>query len=114
MDADHQSIVTAVAVDDSTGARGIVAAARYHLNRVTAFAEFSIIVQDEWQSDGVGGALLDYLIRVAKVRGVEGFEAFVSPKNQAMIALIHRLPFHIESSLEGDQYFYRIHFKRQR
>lgn len=114
MDADHQTIVTAVAVDVGVEGEPIVAAARYHRRADSELAEFSMIVQDDWQGEGVGTALLSYLIDLAKDKGVHGFEAFVSSRNQAMITLIHRLPYRLESTLEGDQYFYRFLFDRTR
>jgi GNAT superfamily N-acetyltransferase len=114
MDADHQSTVTVVAVDASEGDDIVVSAAKFHINHETGFAEFSMVVQDSWQGEGVGTMILDYLIGIARDMGVKGFEAFVISENQGMIKLIHHLPYALHSSLEGDQYFYRFEFDKIR
>lgn len=114
MDAGHQSVVTVVAVDNAEQKGRIVAAAKFHGRKGADVAEFSLIVRDDWQGQGVGTALLDYLIEAARLRGVKGFEAYVSSRNPAMLALIRRLPYVIESSIEGDQYFYRFYFDTTR
>lgn len=114
MDADHQTTVTVIAVDSEGGEDRIVAAAKYHLAMDTGFAEFSMIVRDDWQREGVGTLILDYLIANARGRGVVGFEAYVLSENQGMITLIHRLPYEVQSKLEGDQYYYRFTFDRVR
>jgi len=114
MDADHQTTVTVIAVDSAGGEEHIVAAAKYHLNIGNDFAEFSMIVHDDWQRIGVGTMILDYLIRIAITNGVKGFEAYVISENQGMIKLIHHLPYEVQSVLEGDQYFYRFEFNKVR
>ncbi len=114
MDAGHQSIVTVVAIEEAGAEERVVAAAKFHARRGADVAEFSMIVHDDWQGQGVGTALLDFLIGAARERGVRGFEAYISSRNQAMIALVRRLPYVIESSIEGDQYFYRFYFDTTR
>jgi len=94
--------------------KNIVAMARYSVEEHSQFAEFSMIVHDRWQCQGVGRAILDFLIKNAIENDIEGFEAYVMPENHGMIKLIRHLPYEIESKLEGDSYYYRFRFDKTR
>jgi|SRR5215213_4302961 len=50
-------------------------------------AEIAIIVEDEWQSKGVGKSLLSELARRAMLRGVETFTGEVLATNRPMLGL---------------------------
>ena len=50
-------------------------------------AEIAIIVEDEWQSKGVGQALLSELARRARLRGLETFTGEVLATNRPMLGL---------------------------
>jgi GNAT superfamily N-acetyltransferase len=50
-------------------------------------AEIAIIVEDEWQSKGVGKSLLSELARRARPRGVETFTGEVLATNRPMLGL---------------------------
>ncbi len=51
-------------------------------------AEMAIVVEDGWQSKGVGKALLHELCGDARRRGVETFVGSVLPNNRPMLGLI--------------------------
>jgi GNAT superfamily N-acetyltransferase len=50
-------------------------------------AEMAIVVEDEWQSKGVGKSLLSELAQRARLRGVETFTAEVLATNRPMLDL---------------------------
>ena len=50
-------------------------------------AEMAIVVEDEWQSKGVGKSLLSELAQRARPRGVETFTAEVLATNRPMLGL---------------------------
>ena len=50
-------------------------------------AEMAIIVEDGWQSKGVGKSLLSELAQRARLRGIEAFTAEVLGENRRMIGL---------------------------
>jgi GNAT superfamily N-acetyltransferase len=50
-------------------------------------AEMAIIVEDGWQSKGVGKLLLSELAKRARLRGIEHFSAEVLGENRRMLAL---------------------------
>ena len=51
-------------------------------------AEMAIIVEDGWQSKGVGKLLLSELAQRAKLRGIETFTGEVLGENRRMLGLI--------------------------
>ena len=51
-------------------------------------AEFSIIVEDEWQSKGVGKLLLSELAEEARRQGIQTFTGIVLRENRRMLGLI--------------------------
>ena len=55
--------------------------------RLGGDAEMAIVVEDEWQSKGVGKSLLSELARRARPRGVETFTAEVLATNRPMLGL---------------------------
>ena len=88
----------------------IIGAGRYLLNRSTNEAEFAILIQDEYQSKGIGTYLLNHLMRIAKSKGVEAFIAYVHPQNQPMIRFIHKTGKVVESKLaiQDEEYVFRL------
>ena len=56
-------------------------------------AEFSVLVEDAWQGEGVGGKLLMELIKHGEAEGLDGIEAIVLPTNRAMIHVAEKMGF---------------------
>ncbi len=59
-------------------------------------AEFAIIVADPWQGMGLGSALMDYMLSIAKKRKVRDIFAYVLPDNDIMIGMMKRRNFSME------------------
>jgi GNAT superfamily N-acetyltransferase len=53
--------------------------------------ELALTVVDGWQGQGVGGLLLQALVREACGRGISTLTAWVSVENQPAIRLLHRV-----------------------
>ncbi len=58
-------------------------------------AEYSILVADNWHGYGLGNALTDYIIDIARERGLDKIVASVLPANKAMIHIFQRRGFTI-------------------
>jgi acyl-CoA hydrolase len=82
----------------------IVAIAQYFLDPKTQAAEVAFIVQDEWQQNGMGTFLLDYLTQIAKKRGVKRFYAKVLPGNKAMLSIFHNSGYKVNTEFDGQTY----------
>ena len=78
---DKESLV-AVAQEE-----GIVGHAMYVRLGDTEEAEMAIIVEDGWQSNGVGKSLLSKLAQRARLRGIEIFTGEVLGENRRMLGL---------------------------
>jgi GNAT superfamily N-acetyltransferase len=83
LDADHHDEESLVAIAEEK----IVGHAMYARECVDGEAEMAILVEDEWQSMGIGKALLSELAERAKRRGIETFTAEVLGMNRPMLGL---------------------------
>ena len=83
----------------------IVAVGRYSVDRATNAAEVAFIVRDGWQGQGVGVAMFNQLLEVARKRGIVRFTADVLHDNARMLHIFHKCaPTPIESTLDAGVY----------
>ncbi len=82
-DVDHHDKESLVAVAEEE----IVGHAMYVRLGDGGEAEVAIIVEDGWQSEGVGQSLLSELAERAKLRGIEVFTGEVLGENRRMLGL---------------------------
>jgi len=101
---DYQDELAIVGVVPGPAEEEIVAIAQYFLDPKTQEAEIAFIVQDEWQQKGMGTRLLEYLIQIARRRGIKRFLARVLPTNKAMLAVFYNSGYRLESSFDGEAY----------
>jgi acetyltransferase len=83
----HGSMAFVAVVGDT---ETIVGAARYAMPAGAIDAEFAIAVADEWQSCGVGSALLQILCAYARWQGVRRLQGVVFANNERMIDLARK------------------------
>ena len=84
LDVDHHDKESLVAVAEG---EEVVGHAMYASLGDGREAEMAIIVEDGWQSKGVGKSLLSELAQRARLRGIEAFTAEVLGENRRMLAL---------------------------
>mgnify|MGYP001817818184 FL=1 len=75
-------------------------------------AEFSVVVSDPWQGKGIGAALLQRCLSIAKERGIENVMGTVLAENTQMLALGKRLGFKIKKVLGAGEYDLSVDFQR--
>ncbi len=83
LDADHHDKEALVAVAEEK----VVGHAMYARSGDGAEAEMAIVVEDGWQSKGVGKSLLWELVERARPTGVQTFTAEVLGENRRMLGL---------------------------
>jgi GNAT superfamily N-acetyltransferase len=88
LEADHHDKESLVAVAEEK----IVGHAMYARLAYGTEAEMAIVVEDGWQSKGVGTSLLSDLALRAKRRGIETFTGEVLATNQPMLGLAAMFP----------------------
>jgi len=110
VNVDYETEMALVAAFKEAGEETIIASARYYLDRATGLAEFAIEVQDKFQNQGIGTALFNQLIRVAKVKGIKGFIGYVLDSNTRAYRLMTRTGYKIETRWEDGVYTLTMRF----
>lgn len=59
-------------------------------------AEYAILVADEWQGQGLGSQMTDYIIEIAQDMELQRLYASVMASNKGMISLFERKGFTVE------------------
>jgi len=77
--------------------RGIGLARYIRLPEEAGVAEFAVTVLDEFQSQGIGRALLQQLIESAQKNGLKVLRGYVLPSNKGMLKLCRQLQANIGS-----------------
>lgn len=88
---DFDSEVALVITTSSETKEIIIAVARYFLLTDPSVkplrAEIAFAVEEDYQSQGLAGRLLEQLADIARTKGVSTFEAEILPQNKAMVAV---------------------------
>jgi RimJ/RimL family protein N-acetyltransferase len=87
---DHGRRLAVVAEDEGAGCAGVVALATFSAVDETT-AEVSVVVQDDWQRQGVGTALVSTLLDAAETRGFDRFVATIAADNSIIRRLLDRV-----------------------
>lgn len=72
-----------------------IGVARYAPGSSADYAEFAVVVADEWHGRGVGGKLLHYLFAAAREAGISQIEGIVLRTNTEMLQLAKGLGFEV-------------------
>jgi L-amino acid N-acyltransferase YncA len=99
VDVDYQSQMALVATSEQAGEEGVIAVARYAALQLAQpdVVEAAIIVEDHYQSKGLGMLLLVRLVAYARAHGVRSFVATYLQNNTPIIQLINRSGLAVES-----------------
>ena len=71
-------------------------------------AEFAIAVGDAWQKKGVGAALLERSVHIARERGLQFIWGIVLSDNRGMLALARSHGFTVKKIRGSNEYEIRI------
>ncbi len=96
-EVDYHTRVALVATREQCGEEHVIAVARYDVLGPAEpdVAEAAIVVEDQYQGQGLGTLLLKRLVAYARTHGVRAFQAAVHHSNAQIIRFIQRsgLPF---------------------
>jgi acetyltransferase len=98
IDYDREMVLVAEQKNAGTGKREIVGTARLSKIPGTNDGRFSMIVNDQWQSRGLGSELLNRLVQVARDQRLERVLATMATDNQAMRHMCEKVGFKIETT----------------
>lgn len=105
---DYDRHIALVAISESQADEKMLGVARIILGRNLREAEFSVVVSDPWQGKGIGAALLQRCLRIAKERGIQKVMGTVLAENTQMLALGRKLGFKIKKEQGVPEYELRI------
>ena len=107
---DYDRHIALVAITESQADEKMLGVARVIVGRNLREAEFAVAVGDSWQGNGIGAALLNRCLAIARERGIENVHGTVLAENTQMLALGRKLGFHIKKVLDASEYELTIDF----
>jgi len=108
---DYDRDMALVAMEQSQPEEKILGVARLMSKAGGIEPEFAVVVGDPWQGKGIGAALMEHLLGIAKERGMESIWGFVLAENTHMFALARQLGFDISKVPNEAQYELRADLK---
>ena len=87
---DYERRLALIAEHGPPAAPELVGVARYEPTDQADIAEIAFVIQDAWQSRGLGTLMLHALLGAAEARGIRSFRAYVLAGNMRMIDLLVR------------------------
>lgn len=102
LSVDYENIMSVVAVQYHGNIERIVAEARYAAYPTGDNYEMAFLVDEEFQGRGIATYLAEFLIMVARGRGIKKLSALVLSQNTAMLAVFDRLSVKPEKHYDGD------------
>jgi acetyltransferase len=93
---DYDREMAFVAMLSDGAAETEIGVARYISNPDGSSCEFAIVVDDAYQRRGLGGIMMQQLIKVARERGLAAMTGYVVSENDGMLNLCSGLGFSIE------------------
>jgi acetyltransferase len=97
---DYDREMAFVCVRSEQGRDEEIAVGRYVTNPDGRTCEFAVVVADAWQQKGLGRRLLETLISVARLRGLEVMVGHILAANEPMLSLCAKLGFRISEHPE--------------
>jgi GNAT superfamily N-acetyltransferase len=104
LDADHCDKEALVAVAEEE----IVGHVMYVKLANSGDAEVAFVVEDEWQSKGVGKLLLTEIAEKARLRGVETFSGEVLGENRGVLGLLNAVFAEVGGVIRHSLYHFRV------
>lgn len=96
LDVDQQNHVALIAMVEQDGEEIPIAVARFRRDANSDKAEAAIVVQDDWQRQGIGSALLEQLRMVGRNLGVRFFYAWIQGSNRGAQRLLKAVDLPIQ------------------
>ena len=102
--------MSVVALVGEPGQATIIAEARYVQDEKSAYGDLAFVVEEKYQGLGIATYLYEMLIRLAKERGLKGFNAEVLQANKGMMKVFEKGHLPINARLKNGLYKLTIPF----
>jgi RimJ/RimL family protein N-acetyltransferase len=113
----YDELLTIVAVAEEKGVSRIVASASLKFNAPESLkhkGEFSVTVHHDYQELGIGTALLNCLLSIARNRGLKKIHLTVNVENTRAIHVYRKAGFEFEGTLHKEMYYKGKYFDEYR
>jgi len=95
---DYDREIAIIAELSDKGEKKMLGVARLISDPFNKTAEFAIVVADPWQFQGLGNKFTDYILEIAKERGIKKIHAKFLKDNKPMISIFTKRGFNITYS----------------
>ena len=102
LSVDYDKIMSLVAIHQQGNTQRIVAEARYAAYPKGDVYEMAFLVDEEFQGKGIATFLAEYLIKIARDRGIKKLCALVLSQNVQMLSVLNKLSVKPEKHYDGD------------
>ena len=102
LSVDYENIMSIVAVLERGNTERIVAEARYAADPNAGASEMAYLVDEEYQGKGISTFMAEYLIKIAKDKGIKKLTASVLSQNQKMLTVFEKLSVKPKKHFEGE------------
>lgn len=86
----------------------IIGAARLSKDHFSNTAEFSMLISDRWQRQGLGTELMQRLIQIGRDEGLSAIHAYVLKDNEGMIRICRKLNFEFAAGDDPSVWFVQL------
>ncbi len=108
---DYTTQMVILAVFEENIKEKVVGIGQYKANRDTLIADMAFAVRDEFQGNGIGGMLVNYISSIALKEGMLGLTADVLAENKSMIHLISRINSSVTKELRDGCFEMKVDFR---
>jgi acetyltransferase len=98
---DYDREIALVAEMVENGKRKILGVARLSIESDEKSGEMAFIVSDYWQGLGLGTKMVDYVLDIAKEKGIDNVNAIILQDNYRALSLTKKMGFNIEYINDG-------------
>ena len=106
---DYEKTLSIVGVIETGRTQKIIAEARYAYFEHDGSYEMAFIVNEAWQGKGIATFLMEYLIKIAKDRGIKTLCASVLYENSKMIKVFKKASIKPEVAIDEGVLIFRYH-----
>jgi ribosomal protein S18 acetylase RimI-like enzyme len=107
---DYNREMAVVGLVGEIGAEKVVALGAYVLDEASLSAEVDFTVHPDYGRRGIASFLIQRLAEIAVSKSICMFVAYISPGNERVFGVFHKLGYVVESSFRSGLYEIRVHF----
>jgi acetyltransferase len=98
---DYDREMAIIAELDKEGKKQMLGVVRLISDTWDESAEFAIVVADPWQNNGLGAAMMDFILEIARVRNQKKIVAEVLITNRIMLLMFEKRGFQVKRGNNG-------------